>query len=116
MSPILPDSAVALLGGAPARLKADLNASLGAVAAFFGFVALTFAVLLVLFIAVPFQPVFTISTLSAGFAAMGILAGRRAPRVTTRNLRLAKAGYLASVVALAGCVVALVVSAIRALA
>jgi hypothetical protein len=47
-------------------LKADLDASLGSVAAFFGFLAPTFSILLVLTLAVRFQPVFTLSAVIAG--------------------------------------------------
>jgi hypothetical protein len=43
MSPLPPDTLASVLGGAPARSKGDLHATLGAVAAFFGFVALLLA-------------------------------------------------------------------------
>jgi len=115
MSPIPPDRLASVLGGAPARLKEDLDASLGAVAAFFGFVALLFALPLVVFMAAPFLLVLILSAVVSGFAAVSILAARRAPRVTKRHLGLAKAGYVASVAALAGCVVMLAVIGSRAL-
>jgi hypothetical protein len=115
MSPLVPETLASRLAGVPARLKEDLNASLGAVAAFFGFVALLFALPLVVFMAAPFLLTATLSVVVGGFAAVSIIAGHRAPRLTNRSLGLAKAGYVASLVALAGCVVALVVTGVWAL-
>jgi len=115
MSPTKRNALASALGGAPARLKEDLNASLGAVAAFFGLVALLFTLPVVAFMAASFLAVLLISAVVGGCAAVSILAARRAHRVTQRHLGLAKAGYAASLVALAGCVVALVVTGSRAL-
>ena len=115
MSPRVKETLASQLAGAPARLKEDLNASLGAVAAFCGLVALLFALPLVVFMAAPFLLTLVLSMVIGGFAVVSILASRKAPRVTNRNLGLAKAGYVASLVALAACVVALVVTGTRAL-
>jgi hypothetical protein len=115
MCPNRVETLASVLGGAPARLKADLRASLGAVAAFFGLVALLLMLPLVMFMAAPFLLVLELSAIVGGCAAVSFLAGRRAHRVTNRNLGLAKAGYAASAVALVGCVVALAVTGARAL-
>jgi hypothetical protein len=92
-----------------------LDSSLGAVAAFFGFVALLFALPLVVFLGAPLPLALGLSLVVIGCATLGILAARKAPRVTNRNLGLAKAGYVGSIIAIGASVVALVVAASRAL-
>jgi hypothetical protein len=115
LSPDKRDALSSAIGGAPARLKEDLNASLGAVSAFFGLVALLFALPLVVFMAAPFPLAVVLSAVVAGCAVLSIFVARRAPRVTKRNLGLAKAGSLASVLALGACLVVLLVTGSRAL-
>jgi hypothetical protein len=97
-----------------------LNASLGAVAAFFGLVSLMVATPAVVlsFHSGPFGPeplllVVTLFPVVAACGALGVLAGRRAPRVTKRNLALARVGSGACMLAIAGSVVAVLVCAAR---
>ena len=119
MSSIHLEIHTALLGGSiptgSPPLEGQLDGSLGAVAAFFGFVAILFALPLVAFLAAPLPLALGLSAVVAGCATVSILAARRAPRVTTRNLGLAKAGYLASVIAVGACAIAVVVAAVRLL-
>jgi hypothetical protein len=98
----------------PPPPEGSLDASLGAVSAFFGTIAILFAIPAVVGTASALV-VLRLALTATGFAALGILAGRRAPRVTTRNLILAKSGYALSVVALAGSIVALSVAMAREL-
>jgi hypothetical protein len=92
------------------------NGSLGAVSAFFGFVAVLVAITTVLNSVGSLPLVLVLTLVVAGLASLGILAGRRAPRVTKRHLALAKFGYGASVTALVASVLALLVALARALA
>jgi hypothetical protein len=114
MCPNRVETVASVLGGAPARLKKDLRASLGAVAAFLGLVALLLVLPLVIFMSAPFLLALELSAIVAGCAS-SILVGRHAFRVTDRNLWLAKTGCIASVVALVGCVVVVAVTGARAL-
>jgi hypothetical protein len=129
MSSILTEVVTWLLGEAiSARIPTTptpegvLNASLGAVAAFFGFVSVMVAIPAVLFSLhrgpFPAEGLLFVTTLLlvvGGCGALGMLAARRAPRVTSRNLALAKLGYGACRLAIAGSVVAAVVAAVRVL-
>jgi hypothetical protein len=129
MSSILIEVAAWLLGDAiSGRIpsaptpEGAVNASLGAVAAFLGFVSVMVAIPAVVF---PFgrghfglDAILLATTLLLVVTAcgsLGILAARRALRVTGRNLALAKLGHVASIVAISGCVVGLLVTAARAL-
>jgi hypothetical protein len=98
------------------------NASLGAIAAFFGFVAVLVAIAALIlpwnahhvsWDAVLLEA--TLFTVVAGCAALAILAGRRAPRVTSRNLPLAKAACGASMLAIAASGLALAITTAQAL-
>jgi hypothetical protein len=106
---------------APPPPEGTLNASLGAIAAFFGFVSVLLAVPAVAFcfsrsIRSEDLPLFLILFLvTSGCGALGILAGRRAPRVTARHLALAQCAYGACILAIAASLAALVVAASRAL-
>jgi hypothetical protein len=126
MSSILVEILTQLLGEAvssripnPQPPEGILNGSLGAIAAFFGLLSALFAAPAVVFVAQSGDAlvvVFVLCLVVAACASLGILAGRRAPRVTSRNLALARVGYRTSEVALAASVLALVVALVRALA
>ena len=92
------------------------NGSLGAVSAFFGFLAILFAIPTVFNTVGPFPLVLLLALVVAGIASVGIVSGRKAPRVTKRNLALAKFGYGASITSLGVSVLALLVALVRALA
>jgi hypothetical protein len=123
MSSILIEIITYVLGDAvvsripnPQPREGMFKGSLGAVSAFFGFVAVLFAIPTALNFAGPLPLVLVLTLVVAGVASLGILAGRSAPRVTKRNLALAKFGYGASVTALVASVLALLVALARALA
>jgi hypothetical protein len=123
MSSILIEIMTYLLGDAvvsrfpnPQPPEGMFNGSLGAISALFGFVAALVAIPTVLNSVGPVPLVLVLSLVVAGVASLGILAGRRAPRVTKRNLALAKLGYGASVTALVAAVLALLFALVRALA
>lgn len=99
----------------PPLLDESLANSLGAVAAFTGVLALAFA-MPASFQTASVRIVFVLTVVGSGFAILGMLAARRARRVSTRNLMLAKLGYILSAVALMGSVLSLSVAVIRALA
>jgi hypothetical protein len=121
MSSILIEIIASLFDGAiptdpPAR-EGELNASLGAIAAFLGFISLMFAIPTVVFSfgPAPFLLVLGLSLVVVVSAVLGRLAGRRALGVTRRNLALAKLGYGVSTFAMAASLVALLVALARLL-
>ena len=110
-----------LLGGSskppqPAPPEGMVNASLGAIAAFLGILSALLAILASLNAVAghPFTGLF-LCLIVAGLASGGIATGGKAPRVTTRNLGLARLGFGAAAFALVVSLLGLVVAFIRVL-
>jgi len=81
--------------------EGEVNASLGAIAGFFGFLSVLFSLALLGMLKNGLLFLTTFACIPIGFGYIAYRAGRRAPRVSDRNLRLAKLGFGASIVGFA---------------
>ncbi len=113
---LLGDAVASRIPGPQSPPEGTFNGSFGAIAAFFGFVAFLFAIPAVLNSLRSLPLVLLLSFVVTGLASVGIYVGQRAPRVTTRNLALARFGYRVSMVALVASLLALLTAVMRVLA